>query len=124
QGQTHVDMLSDDAKYNYRELTLVIGSAGGEAMREIVGKAAIASKEKQSGAGVGFGLGTVEGRTDRTRQRGWLIDRGANRVVATYDRQTGVATGINEKPPYWATLGGGRPIRAMSSDAAPGVMRD
>jgi hypothetical protein len=54
----------------------------------------------------------VEARTDETRQRLWLVDRDASRIIATLDQGSGQTTGPDDDPPPWATPEGGVPLGA------------
>jgi hypothetical protein len=52
-------------------------------------------------------LGELEGRTDATRQRVWIVDKETGEVIATLDRSSNTVTGLRDKPPAWATMEGG-----------------
>jgi hypothetical protein len=54
-----------------------------------------------------FRFGGIEGRTDESRQRVWLVDSETRRVIATLDCSTGNVTGPDDPQPAWATSEGG-----------------
>ncbi len=54
-----------------------------------------------------FELGELEARADERREKVWLLDKQAKRVVASLDRVSGAMTGPADPAPSWATLNGG-----------------
>jgi len=61
-------------------------------------------------------LGELEARADDPREKVWLVDKEAKRVVGTLDRGTGATTGPDGKPPAWASLDGGVRLAPIKSD--------
>jgi hypothetical protein len=49
----------------------------------------------------------IEVRADDSRRKVWFVDVGAQRVIATLDRDTRATTGPDDEPPSWATVDGG-----------------
>ena len=49
-------------------------------------------------------LGALEARSTPARDRVWIVDREAHRVIASHDRRTKITTGIREQAPAWAGL--------------------
>ncbi len=49
-----------------------------------------------------FKLGVLEARSTPERDRIWIVDRDAHRVIASHDRRTRITTGIGEQAPSWA----------------------
>lgn len=47
-------------------------------------------------------LGALEARSTPARDRVWIVDRDAHRVIASHDRRTKITTGIREQAPAWA----------------------
>ena len=47
-------------------------------------------------------LGALEARSTPERDRVWIVDREAHRVIASHDRRTKITTGIREQAPAWA----------------------
>lgn len=56
----------------------------------------------------------VQARTDDTRTRIWFVETETGRILATLDRETGVATGPDDTPPSWAISDGGVLIETTS----------
>ena len=47
-------------------------------------------------------LGVLEARSTPERDRIWIVDKDARRVIASHDRRTKITTGIGEQAPSWA----------------------
>ena len=101
------NMLSDDPGRNYRELMLMTGTCPGDDSRwRVVTQRVISAKEKSARDGASeFKLGAIDGWTDAAHERVWLVERSSGRVVATWDRRSGVVTGIDDPRPAWAEGG-------------------
>ena len=94
---------------NYSRLILALSADDAIVVNRVVGQRGVRWGERPAG----FQLGELEGRTDAARQRVWIIDREAGRVIASVDCKTKLATGWQEPPPTWATLDGGTAIVSM-----------
>ena len=94
---------------NYRKLILAFSADDAVVVNRVIGERGVRRGERPAG----FQLGELEGRTDADRQRVWIIDREAGRVIASVDCKTKLVTGWQEPPPTWATLDGGTVIESM-----------
>ena len=94
---------------NYSKLILALSADDAIVVNRVVGQRGVSRGERPAG----FQLGELEGRTDADRQRVWIIDREAGRVIASVDCKTKLVTGWQEPPPTWATLDGGTVIESM-----------
>ncbi len=112
--------VSDDPGRNYRKLELMTESCpAGECTWRVVAQRTISAKEKQShDRASAFELGAIDGWTDATHERVWLVERSSGRVVATWDRRNGAVTGIDEARPVWAE--GGEKLVVSSKCDRPG----
>ncbi len=63
-----------------------------------------------------FKFGQLEARSDSARDKVWIVDRDASRVVATLDCGTGATTGPDDQPPAWAAVDGGARLEPIKSD--------
>ena len=94
---------------DYSQLVLALSADDAIVVNRVVGHRGASRGERPAG----FQLGELEGRTDADRQRVWIIDREAGRVIASVDCKTKLVTGWQEPPPTWATLDGGTVIESM-----------
>ena len=94
---------------DYRKLILALSADDAVVVKRVVGQRGVRRGERPAG----FQLGELEGRTDADRQRVWIIDQEAGRVIASVDCKTNLVTGWQEPPPTWATLDGGTVIESM-----------
>jgi hypothetical protein len=99
--------------HNYAELRLFVESDKDGPMAGGV----VARRGNTFGCEVeSFQLGEVEARADDAREKVWLVDKEAQRVVATLDCATGATTGPDDQPPTWATLDGGVRLEPIESE--------
>jgi len=114
--------VSDDPGRNYRKLKLMTEScSGGESTWHVVTQRTISAKEKAAhDEASAFKLGTIDGWTDATHERVWLVERSSGRVVATWDRRSGAVTGIDEARPAWAE--GGELMKVWRGAMCDGVV--
>jgi len=63
-----------------------------------------------------FEFGQLEARSNSARDKVWIIDLDASRVVATVDCASGTTTGPDDQSPPWATLDGGVRLEPIKSD--------
>ena len=59
-----------------------------------------------------FPFEDIEVRADESGRRVWFVDVAAQRVIATLNRDTRVATGPDDEPPSWAAVDGGVLLQA------------
>jgi hypothetical protein len=115
-------------KYNFDELTLTVGSAGVTGTGETACKCrfcrpagdtvhVVARRDGQDMNSVErFKLGRLEARSNAAREKLWIVDLDASRVVATLDLDTTKTTGPDDEPPAWATPTGGVRLKPIATD--------
>jgi len=115
-------------KYNVDELTLTVSSASATAAGQATCKCrccrpagdnvrVVARRGEQDRSGVRrFQLGRLEARSDAARDKLWIVDLDAGRIVATLDLDTMKTTGPDDEPPAWATLTGGVRLEPIATD--------
>ncbi|MFQ5807954.1 MAG: hypothetical protein ACE5I3_16030 [Phycisphaerae bacterium] len=114
-------------QHNFVELSLSVVSdadsskaavcAGGVCRRGGVGANVVARRGSEDWHGLErFKFGKLVARSNTSRNEVWVVDVDASRVIATLDCRTGATTGPDDKPPPWATLGGGVRLEAIKSD--------
>ena len=94
-------------KHNYAALSLCVADPD----RRVCSGGEVARLGWESSSNVaGFQFGKLAARTDAGRQRVWIVDTDARRVIASLDCTTGDRTGPCDEAPPWATLEGGTPL--------------
>jgi hypothetical protein len=107
------NMVLRGPQHNYAELSLFV-----EADKEgPMAGGVVARRGSTLGCQVNsFQLGELEARADDARERVWLVDKDAKRVVASLDCGTGATTGPDDRPPPWATLDAGVRLEPIKPD--------
>ncbi len=87
-----------DSELTYADVVLETYAGG-----EVVHRRTLARREQIEFLRDGpIKLGALEARSTPERDRIWIVDRDAHRVIASHDRRTRITTGIGEKAPSWA----------------------
>ncbi len=106
QGADEIHIIHRRARYpawagselTYADVVLETRADG-----EVVHRRTLARREQTAILKDGpFKLGVLEARSTPGRDRVWIVDREAHRVIASHDRRTKITTGINEQAPAWA----------------------
>ena len=63
-----------------------------------------------------FRLGQLEARSTALRDKLWIVDLSASRIIATLDLHTMESTGPEDEPPLWATPGDGERLEPVAAD--------
>lgn len=106
------NMLLAGADFNCRTLTLTVDSESGIFRSESVGR--VDGSDWRHVPPIE--LGELEGRANAARTKVWIIDKDAQRIIATLDLEAGTTTGLEDQPPAWARLGEGLVLKPTASD--------
>ncbi len=60
-----------------------------------------------------FEFGSIEARSDATRQRIWFVDTQTGKIAGSIDRETGQTTGPDDTTPAWATSTNGERLELV-----------
>lgn len=87
-----------DSKLTYADVVLETYAGG-----KVVHRRTLARREQAEFLKNGpIKLGVLEARSTPERDRIWIVDKDARRVIASHDRRTRITTGIGEQAPSWA----------------------
>ena len=101
-------------EYNSSTLTLNLSRAGEIVLSRRCGFRGYSGLPDSRGLPRGFDLGELEGWSDPSRQKVWIIDQSADRVVASLDLEDESSTGIDDQPPEWANKDRGLRLKQLS----------
>ena len=101
-------------EYNSSTLTLNLSRAGEVVLSRRCGFRGYSGLPDSRDPLRGFGLGELEGWSDDSKQRVWIIDKSADRVVASLDLDRQSSTGIDDHPPEWANKDEGLRLKRLS----------
>lgn len=106
QGASEIHVIRRSARYptwadselTYADVVLETYARG-----KIVHRRSLARREQAEVLKDGpIKLGVLEARSTPERDRIWIVDTDARRVIASHDRRTKITTGIGEQAPSWA----------------------
>lgn len=97
-------------EHNFAELYLEVTPLDASVGKNVVARRSPVSSDEWPH----FWLGKLEARTDPNRQRVWIVDKDAGRIVASLDCSTGATTGPQDESPPWAELDTGTVLAELA----------